>query len=49
MSQVDAYTVEGRRASGTATFIDFFQVQLFATGQVDQPQPVPGSFEIERG
>lgn len=48
-SQVDSFSVDGSSASGTATFIDFFQFQLFQTGQVDEPQPVTGSFSVECG
>ena len=49
MSQVDTVSYDGATVSGTATFIDFFQVQLFTTGQVDQPEPVTGTFEISCG
>jgi hypothetical protein len=48
-SQVDSFEVEGSSAIGTATFIDVFQVQLFAVGQVEEPQPVQGSFAIACG
>ena len=48
-SQVDSVSNDGTTASGTATFIDFFQVQLFQSGQVDEPQPVSGTFEISCG
>ncbi len=48
-SQVDSVTYDGTTISGTATFIDFFQAQLFVTGQVDEPQPVMGTFEISCG
>ena len=48
-SQVDSFAVDGATASGTATFIDFFQVQLASGGQVDDPEPVEGTFEINCG
>ncbi len=48
-SQVDSFAVDGATASGTATFIDFFQVQMAGTGQVDDPEPVEGTFEINCG
>ena len=48
-SGVDSYTIDGTSASGTATFIDLFQIQLSAGGQVEPPQPVQGTFEISCG
>lgn len=48
-SQVDSFSVDGSTATGTATFIDFFQVQLAGSGQVDDPEPVEGTFEINCG
>jgi hypothetical protein len=49
MSQVDSFSVDGTSASGTATFIDFFQVQLAQGGSVDQPQSVQGTFAVSCG
>ena len=48
-SQVDSFAVDGATATGTATFIDFFQVQLAGGDQVDDPEPVEGTFEINCG
>lgn len=48
-SQVDSFSIDGATATGTATFIDFFQVQLAGGGQVDDPEPVEGTFEINCG
>ncbi len=48
-SQVDSFSVDGTSASGTATFIDVFQVQLAQGGQVEEPQPMPGTFEVSCG
>ena len=41
MSQVDSFTHDGQRASGTATFIDLYAVQ-----RQESPEPVQGSFEF---
>jgi len=41
MSQVDSFTNDGTRASGTATFIELYAVM---TG--DDPDPVQGTFEF---
>jgi hypothetical protein len=48
-SQVDSFTVDGASASGTATFIDDFGIQLFLAGQGDEPQPVQGTFAVSCG
>jgi hypothetical protein len=40
-SQVDGFTTDGHRASGTATFIDY---QAFTTDQ--SPDPISGTFEV---
>ncbi len=42
-SQIDSYSVDGRLANGTATFLE---VTALATGQV---QPVTGSFDVNCG
>ena len=49
VSQVDSFSVDGASASGTATFIDDFQIMLFNGGQAEEPQPVQGSFEVSCG
>lgn len=48
-SQVDSFSVDDASASGTATFIDDFQILLFNGGQVEEPQPVQGSFQVSCG
>jgi len=48
-STVNSYTIDGSSATGTATFIDMFQIQLFQTGQVPEPQAMQGTFEISCG
>lgn len=40
-SQVDSFTHDGQRASGTATFIDLYAVQ-----RQENPDPVQGTFEF---
>ena len=41
VSQVDSFTHDGQRASGTATFID-----LYAVLRQENPDPVQGTFEF---
>lgn len=48
-SQVDSFSIDGASASGTATFIDDFQILLFQQGQVEEPQPVQGTFAVSCG
>lgn len=48
-SQVDSFTIDGTTATGSATFIDFFQWQLYQGGQIEEPEPVVGTFEVSCG
>jgi len=45
-SQVDTFTVDGLRVTGTATFVDLNESYAFQGGVGDEPQPVPGTFEV---
>jgi hypothetical protein len=45
-SQVDTFAVDGRRVTGTATFVDLNASYAFQGGVGDEPQPVPGTFEV---
>jgi hypothetical protein len=46
MSQVDSYTVEGNRASGTATFYESNSYWAMVGGQADELETAQGSFEV---
>ena len=45
-SQVDTFTVDGLRVTGTATFVDLNASFAFQGGVGDEPQPVTGTFEV---
>ena len=46
-SQVDSYTSDGSRASGTATFIDVNALSEYNQGKRSQrPESVDGTFEV---
>lgn len=45
-SQVDEFTVDGNRVSGTATFVDLNESDAFQGGAGDEPEPVSGSFSV---
>jgi hypothetical protein len=45
-SQVDTFTVDGLRVTGTATFVDLNESYAFQGGVGDEPQPVTGTFEV---
>lgn len=45
-TQVDAFTVDGNTASGTATFIDEQGIFAALGGQAGDPEPIRGSFEV---
>lgn len=46
MSQVDSYTVEGNRATGTATFYESNSYWAMVGGQADEMDTAQGSFEV---
>ena len=46
-SQVDAYEIDGVRASGMASFVDLDQLDLARVGELDQLAPRVGAFAIE--
>lgn len=46
MSQVDSFTVDGNRATGTATFIDADAANNALFGNGEMPEPVTGTFEV---
>lgn len=46
MSQVDSFTVDGNRVTGTATFIDVDAAFAALNGNGEMPEPVQGTFEV---
>ena len=46
MSQVDSFTVDGNRVTGTATFIDADAARAALSGNGEMPDPVQGTFEV---
>jgi hypothetical protein len=46
MSQVDSFTVDGNRVTGTATFIDGDAANAALFGNGEMPEPVQGTFEV---